>query len=178
MEKLDVNVLRELLRYEPDTGKLYWKPRPREMFNKERDMRMWNTRYSNAEAFTSSDRGYKVGSIFGVMYKAHRVAYAISHGRWPEDEVDHINHIRCDNRIANLREVLTSENSRNRKLKKNNATGVTGVFWNKSIGRWAAVIRFEYKQHYLGVYKDFEDAVAARKKAERYFGFHANHGKD
>lgn len=95
-------VLRELLTYNPDTGKLFWKPRPSEMFKNDRGYCSWNTRHAHAEAFTSlNPQGSLTGSIFGKTYLAHRVAWALYHGEWPSS-LNHVNGRHDDNRITNL----------------------------------------------------------------------------
>lgn len=121
----DQSVLHQILRYEPDTGKLYWRERPLELFTisdtssgrgnrglktAEQAAAGWNNAYANTEAFTAAnDRGYLRGLIFGQSYKAHRVIYKMVHGEEP-DEIDHINMDRSDNRLCNLRSVTHREN--------------------------------------------------------------------
>jgi len=108
----------------------------------------------------------------------HRVIYAICHQTdLVGQELDHINGIRSDNRIENLRLCDTLNNSRNRKRSKLNTSGQTGVVWRKKQGTWEARIVVKRRQIHLGVYKDFKDALAARKKAEKEHRFHKNHGR-
>jgi hypothetical protein len=107
---------------------------------------------------------------------AHRVAFAHFYGHWPTDKVDHINQNRSDNRIENLRDVSPQENSQNQKLSKRNTSGVTGVTWHNQRKKWMAQITVSLKTHTLGIYEKKADAIAARKDAERRFGFSANHG--
>jgi len=92
--------------------------------------------------------------------------------------VDHINHIRDDNRWENLRLVSASGNSRNRGMSSRNTSGVTGVTWSRSKSRWVAQIKVDKENKTLGVFTDFSEAVNARKNAEVLYGFHENHGKD
>ena len=89
--------------------------------------------------------------------------------------VDHINtHHPEDNRKANLRIVTQSENQMNRKLAKNNTSGITGVTWSKRDKRWIARIKIKNKSICCGYYKNIEDAIKARKEAEeKYFGEHS-----
>lgn len=167
--KLDADYLRQRLRYDPDTGKLYW----REYSNIRPG---WNERYAGKEAFTYvCTHGYLTGCVDNRRLRAHRVAWAIFHGECPDVEIDHINHIRTDNRLANLRLVTTSENARNQMRPRSNKSGVIGVRL-KSSGRWEAAIRTDGRRRYLGSYVNFDDAVAARKAAERQHGYHENHG--
>lgn len=175
-------ILRSLLRYEPETGKLYWLPRDTTLFREgkipvERACRIWNSRYADKEAFTANSRGYRVGGIFGRTYEAHRVIWAITHGEWPSDKSDHENGVRNDNRIANLRDVSTQENGKNSKLPSSNTSGVIGVGWRQQKAKWRASIRAEGRHIHLGYFTDFDAAVSARKAAEARYGFHRNHGR-
>jgi hypothetical protein len=97
------------------------------------------------------------------------------HGYWP-DEIDHINGDRADNRLSNLREVSNIENQRNKVLPRNNKSGHIGVSWNKDSKKWMARITINYKLKQVGQFSTIEEAVAARKEAERKFGFSERHG--
>jgi len=136
-------------------------------------MKKWNTRYAGKPAMTAlRNTGYLHGRIFDKGYQAHRVAWALAHGEWPKGEIDHINGVRTDNRIENLRDIPKAENQRNMKRNKRNKSGVPGLFRRKS-GGWAVSIQGEY----IGTFKCAGRAVAARKQAERERGFHPNHGR-
>ena len=122
------------------------------------------------------DKGYLVGTIDGVQLVAHRCAVAINTGRWPNGQVDHINGNRSDNRICNLRVVTCLENHRNMGLPKNHRTGVFGVGWDNARKKWRAHIHVENKQVFLGRFDVLDQAISARKAAEKTYGFHENHG--
>lgn len=166
---LPAHVLRQLLRYEPETGKLFWLARSGDT----RGERYFNTRYSGKEALTGGCKGYRVGSIGNAAVKAHRVAWAIYYGEWPQGFIDHINGDRADNRITNLRVVDHAGNGRNRRPGANNRSGVLGVGWNKRHKKWRASIRHNGELIYLGAFEAKEDAVAARLEAEKRYGFSA-----
>ena len=88
--------------------------------------------------------------------------------------VDHINHDINDNRKNNLRIVTFQQNAMNRLIYSNNTSGVTGVSWSNRDQVWVACITYKYKTIRLGCYTNFDDAVSARKKAEKkYFGEYA-----
>ena len=168
----DIEYLRQRLRYEPDTGKLFWRETPSRNT-------AWNARYANREAFTSVDRhGYHQSNLGGKVLRAHRVAWALHTGTWPAADVDHINHNRTDNRITNLREASRGENRKNASKPCNNTSGVCGVSWDIVYSKWQAYVTEGGVQRSLGRFVAFDDAVAARRAAEREFGFHANHGID
>lgn len=94
----------------------------------------------------------------------------------PHNENLYIDHIhgeesRRDNRKSNLRICTRQENNRNKRIRSDNTSGVTGVHWHKPTERWRAYIIVDKKQIHLGSFRDFDNAVIARKKAEeKYFG--------
>lgn len=161
--------LSEILKYDPLTGKLFWKERPVSMFSNSRACRSWNSRYAGKEAFTADLNGYRQGMINYRTLYAHRVAWAIYYGEWPTDQIDHINCDRSDNRIANLRSADAFGNNRNQMLMKNNTSGFKGVSRARS-GRWVAKIMAGGKYKHLGT---FDSAVeAAKVYARAAAGYH------
>lgn len=175
-------LLRKLLRYEPDTGELFWRGRTPDMFEDTARSAEWkcnsfNSAFSGKMALGCTSRnGYKSGNIWGRPYSAHRVIWAMVHGEWP-NQIDHINHDILDNRIQNLRNVKIRDNNKNRTMQANNKTGVCGVSWGKKERRWKAQIGIDGVTTLLGCYKDFDEAVNVRKAAEKKHGFHINHGE-
>ena len=119
---------------------------------------------------------YIIINIGGKMHKSHRLAWLAFYGAWPKDGIDHINHIRSDNRIINLREATLAENGKNRTLGKNNKSGVYGVSWDNERNKWVSNIKVNSKTIFLGRFDSFFNAVCARKSAEVKYGFHSNHG--
>ena len=93
-----------------------------------------------------------------------------------EFEVDHINHVRNDNRLINLRFVTKSGNQRNRFRSSNNTTGVMGVTYNKANRKYVAYINVDGMNIYLGSFVSLEEATEVRKAAEIKYKFNANHG--
>lgn len=170
-------ILREFLDYNHETGCLTWKQRDVKWFASPAACQTWNARFAGKPAFsTHAGRGYLSGEVFTVRFKAHRVAWAIYHGKWPSNEIDHINHDTSDNRIDNLRDVPRSENLKNRPAQKNNQSGFVGVRWNRHIARWTAFIGVSNDTIYLGSFSTAQDAINARVMAEKQFGFHPNGG--
>ena len=177
-------MLRKMLRYEPETGNLYWRERTPDMFTAtssrsvDHKCNNWNSGNANKEAFTAKRYyGYRVGGINNIIFRAHRVIWAIVHGVWPEGEIDHINHDTDDNRICNLRAVTHYENGRNQKLRKSNTSGTMGVCWAKERNMWCSRAKTGGKTIHLGYFLKKSDAISARKAAEIEYGYHANHGK-
>jgi hypothetical protein len=119
--------------------------------------------------------GHLHGVFDGTYLKAHRVAWFISHNEWP-DFIDHINGNPSDNRLCNLRAASRSDNNKNASIRKDNTSGVVGVYWNKQCKKWMAVINSDGKSKYLGMYNNKEAAIEARTTAEKYFGF-CNNGR-
>ena len=123
--------------------------------------------------------GYIVFNINKKTYLGHRVAWFLINGIIPNKmEIDHINRNKSDNRICNLRIVSSSENSRNSPITKRNKSGIVGVSWYQNREKWRATIMDENKQIHLGYFKEKNDAIKARKKAEAKYGYHKNHGID
>ena len=182
MNKPPSNDILRFIRYEKDTGKLYWNARNTEDFNttkypadKMRDS--WNTKFADKEAFTAvGSHGYHTGAIKGKLYLLHRVAWFIEEGYWP-NIVDHINGIRTDNRWVNLREVTCRESSKNIGLRSNNKSGQHGVSWRKDTAKWTSRITNDGKVILLGDYEDLDKAIKVRKEAEVTYGYHKNHGR-
>lgn len=164
--------LRQLLDYDPETGVLRWKVRPRSMFGCDRIFNSWNARYAGATVgVPSTTTGYIQLRMLGETHRAHRLIWRMMTGKIA-DEVDHIDGDRTNNRWANLRDVDRSTNQRNAKRRSDNKSGVTGVHLETRSSKWCARIAGRV----IGHFTDFNDAVAARKSAEIAAKFHPNHG--
>jgi hypothetical protein len=155
---MNTEKLKSLLRYDPDTGNLYWIAKGKGKIKKK-------------PAGTKLHSGYIGVLIEGRRYQAHRLAWALHTGSWPTDQIDHINGVKTDNRISNLREATNAQNGKNLSLSSVNTSGVAGVCFDKETNKWRAGIKVNHKQICLGRYKTFAEAVCARKLAEiKYFG--------
>ena len=167
MLELRYEEVAKLFTYDRESGTLYWRIRDR------------NTIRRNYVA--GSSKGTKDGrrwvGIKGKIYQEHRSIMMLCFGHIPENaEIDHINHVRDDNRLANLRFVTRSENSKNQSVSSKSTTGVTGVYFSKSRNKFIAQIKVNRQVHYLGCYNTLEEAAAARAEANLKFNFHNNHG--
>ncbi len=143
-------VLINVLEYDPLTGVFLWK----------------NPTSNRVRAGTIAgqiDRhGHRSINVCGTRYLAHRLAWFYMIREWPSDEIDHINLIKDDNRIANLREATRNENCRNVGRKKHNKSGFKGVCRHpQSTNKFMAQITVQGKPLYLGLYDDPEDASIA-----------------
>ena len=164
-----IDELHECYRLDPVEGRLYHKNRP------DKSAR-WNAKFAGMPAFnTTSAGGYKYGCHRYKSVPAHRVIWAMHYGAWPDGEIDHIDHNRANNKVANLRIVTRSENNRNQPLRRDNRSGRVGVVRAKN--GWQAQIGFGGRHHILGKFPTFEEAAAAREAAEIKLGFHSNHGR-
>lgn len=176
---IDSCQLKELIDYDPETGLFTWLPRKRDWFKSVGQWKNWNGRYPGSVAGTVGKKGYRTIAIHDKLYKAHRLAWFYVHGRWPTDQIDHINGDRDDNRITNLRSVSNSINGKNKKRDHRNVSGYIGVTPYPYHGtmKWVARIRVDGRLKHLGYFDTIQEAAVARKAAERIFGFHPNHGK-
>lgn len=171
--------VRQSLTYNPDTGSIVWKERPVEHFKSVGAMRSMNSRYAGkpfGSVQTSRGKRYFSAMLFSKNVKVHRVIWLYMTGSWPVNQVDHINGDGTDNRWCNLREVDLSENGKNMRLREDNSTGLTGVYWCVTESMWRAQIQSKGKRITLGRFKDFFEAVCTRKSAENLYNFHKNHG--
>lgn len=148
--------LSALLRYDADSGKFFWLcNRGRAKVGKEAGMR-WST-------------GYVKVTVFGKHYLAHRLAWLFCHGEFPSFDIDHVNGIKTDNRITNLRPALPFENQQNQRANKKSKTKIRGVFPSSTPNKWDVRIRHLGKYIYLGCYNSIDEAVAARLAAEKKY---------
>jgi len=114
-----------------------------------------------AVAGSFDGKGYIRIAVAGREHRAHRLAWLMSYGEWPKETIDHINRIKTDNRLSNLRDVSLSENVRNVGLLVTNASGYKGVNWDKKKSKWEARIKRNGKKHWLGYFSDPAQAHAA-----------------
>lgn len=139
---------REVLRYEPDTGRLFWRIIP-----------IHSQIMPGDEAGCVDSAGRIVVTLDGRPYKAHRLIWFIYFGYWP-DEVDHRDRNPQNNRIKNLRDVTRMENGQNMGLFSSNKSGYNGV-WQQPNGRWRARIKVMGKRISIGTFSTKEAAANA-----------------
>ncbi len=142
--------LRQILDYDPNTGVFTWK------------VRTSNRIRVGSVAGSSHGGGYLQINVDGQNYLAHRLVWLHFYGSWPKYCMDHINGVRRDNRIANLRDVPISINAQNiRRPMVTNTTGLLGVSWNSKDRVYCAHISIRNKSIYVGSFDSALDAHAA-----------------
>jgi len=161
--------LRQLFRYHQETGDLFWLPRSPDVFPQDSKLspsvvaRRWNTKYAGRKVDSiDTSTGYIRASLLGTRLYAHRIIWAMHYGAHPSNMVDHINGIKTDNRLSNLRAATMADNQHNRRVvPKVNGRATSshycGVYLNRRNNRWIAKIRAYDPiegsvQHGLGTY--------------------------
>lgn len=162
MNTVSLERLREVLDYDPETGRFVWRI-------------SLNARGpAGSVAGTSLPDGYLRIQIDRVPMKAHRLAWLWVHGEMPLCEVDHINRIKSDNRITNLRLATSKQNKENQSLRVTNTSGHKGVHWDKSREKWMAFVVHHRKFKNLGRYDDLNQAIEVAEDARRQLFTHHN----
>jgi hypothetical protein len=143
-------------------GSLIWRARPDSHFASSRTMKIFNTQFSGKIAGTPDKYGYVVVNFGGRQVKAHRLIWEMHNGAIPKGmHIDHINGVKNDNRISNLRLATMSQNLCNRTKTKLNVSGFKGVSWSNDVGRWRASIVHQKKCSFLGHFDTAEEAFEA-----------------
>ena len=170
--------LLKFISYDPETGVFTWQERQKEDFKTENFRVRWNQRNAGKPAGWPLLNGYWCIDLRGERYPAHRLAWFLHYGYWPENDVDHINNQRQDNRIANLREATRSQNLQNASIRSNNTSGHKNVSYRKDTGKWTVRMwKFKVKYLSIGSFDTLEEAITAATKArEELYKEFANHG--
>lgn len=161
---VSVEDLRRVIDYDPTTGKMVWKER--------KDSGRGAARAGKEAGCISC--GYRTVHVLGRKTYAHRIAFALTHGRWPQPMCDHINGNRLDNRACNLREATRAQNLRNSR-KKVGASGIKGVNKSKNGKKWEARVSCGGQKYHKTFDTIEEAAAAARMARERLHGQFARH---
>lgn len=151
---LTADQAREWLSYDPDTGLIYRRkpagPLP-----------------AGSLAGGVTHSGYIRVVVCGHKVFAHRLAWLMTYGRMPTGQIDHINRIRTDNRLSNLREVNQAANAQNVGISIRNTTGYKGVSFHKVTGKYRASIKHNGTYTYLGIFESAEAASFAYQEAAK-----------
>ena len=157
-ELITAGRLKEFLSYDPLTGTFVWIKTKSKC-----------ARAGKATSLAVNGDGYRHIYIDGRTYKAHRLAWLYVHGEWPSGQIDHINGVKDDNRLTNLRDVSNKTNSRNQnRAHKDNKVGALGVT-TRPRGKYQATITVDGKKLYLGQHETSELASQAYAKAKVKF---------
>lgn len=160
-------LLHEYLNYDKNTGVLTW----RKKLGKKTVI---NTRAGSLVPTT----GYRSITLWGKSYPEHHVAWCWYYGYWSTKQLDHIDHVRANNAINNLREVTIAENARNRVRRRNTKVEEAGIWFCKRRNRYISEITMAGKKVFQKTYLPdaVETAIAERKAKLTELGFHDNHG--
>lgn len=153
MSELTAEYLREILHYDPETGVFTWKKQTS------------NNVKVGDQTGNISTWGYVQIYIRRQQYAAHRLAWFYAHGRWPNGQIDHVNRVKTDNRLANLREVTAIVNCQNRPPRKENP----GAYYDARISKWRSIITVNKKRISLGYYASADLATEAYLEAKANF---------
>jgi len=168
-QELTQEFLKQCLDYNAITGIFTWKIRPIEHFKNIGCMKSCNNRVSGKEAGCLGNRNYLTIRLANNIYQAHRLAWFYENGKLPINYIDHINGIKTDNRILNLREASASENQQNIKSARsdNKSTGLLGASFHAKTNKFQSAINVNNKRKYLGLFLTAEEAHNAYLSAKR-----------
>jgi hypothetical protein len=156
LPELDATIVREYFDYDASTGVLTWR------------IQVGRSKVGAATGCLGK-RGYLEVGFRGRLWKAHRLAWLHHYGHWPTMTIDHINGIKTDNRISNLRDVDARTNQQNKRVahSNNRSSGLLGVSWSEQTKKWVASIKVSRKTRNLGHFSTAEAAHAAYVAAKR-----------
>ena len=144
--------LKQKLSYDPETGDFTW---------------LVGTKMIGKKAGSIDSKGYCRIQINGKFCKSHRLAWLYVYGEFPSADIDHVNGVRNDNRIKNLRDCSRIENMWNVGIIPSNTSGFKGVVWRERDSKWQAQIKIEGKSKHIGYFATAELASAAYKTKAR-----------
>ena len=165
-EDLTPEIVDTVLKYDPITGHFTW-------CSKHHSKRVV---VGSRAGSVHKASGYREIALFGRTYKEHILAWFVYYRCWPEGEVDHVDHIRDHNGIANLEQKSHAANARNKARLRNTVSGMQGIWFNKKRDRWVAEITMDGKKVYQKSFRYQSEALEARRLELIRLGFHENHG--
>lgn len=167
--KLSYSRAKNLFKYESSTGNLIWAKRT--------SVRI-KVGDKVGSPFGPPGKRYLQTSVDGNKMLVHRIIWLLHHKRMPKYEIGHEDGNGLNNRIENLRDITSSQNNQNLKLRNDNTSGVLGVTFHKMAKKWLVQSQLNGKYIYGGIFDSFEDAVKKRNSMSSELGFHKNHGRE
>ena len=156
--------LKELFAYDPETGLLT------------RNVAVGSVRAGTVTAGSTDQYGYKKIDVDKCTYLVHRLVWFYMTEKWPDHQIDHLDHDRSNNRWANLREATVAQNNQNAKLSRANTSGIKGVNWCKASQKWRAEVKHNGERTY-GYFHSTEEAAefvkTVREKHHEGYACHA-----
>lgn len=149
--------LRAMLHYDPATGVFTWQVKASR-----------NTVIGSVAGCSTNTAGYVMIRVDKVLYGAHRLAWFYMTGEWPDQQIDHKDTNRANNRWSNLRLATSGQNRQNQRGPgRRNTSGYLGVHYDRSKCKWTAQIVVDRRHHFLGRFATPEEAHAAYVNAKR-----------
>lgn len=142
--------IKDFLTYNKDTGEFFWIKKSAPSCNMQRP------------AGSLQAKGYLVISFNKKVYRLNRLAWFYFYGKWPKHQIDHINGIKTDNRIKNLRDVTNRDNQINKEIHRKGR--LCGCHYHKTAKKWCSQIKINGKRHYLGLFNSEIEAHKAYMK--------------
>lgn len=153
---MDAKTLRSMVTYDPAAGIFQWKHDHKHL--------SW-IKAGDEVGKGSRKQGYRCTTINNKQYYQHRLVWLYVYGEWPSKRIDHINGVKDDNRVENLRLATPSENQHNRRKTKSKV-GLTGAYRASRGNKWYSTIMVENVKTYLGTFNTEEEAAAAYAAAK------------
>lgn len=169
-QSIDHGELLALLSYDPEAG---------HFISRRQTSNRWGPgRVVGGKSTRRDAKGYIRVKVFGRVVHAHRLVWFYVHGRWPAEQIDHVNHVRDDNRIANLRECTNAENRQNIRPEGYGASGLLGVYFRKDrVTRpWSSMITIGGRYKHIGFFDTPEEASVAYRAEKAKLHAFATHG--
>lgn len=179
---LTQELLKELVTYNKDTGEMFWKPRDGHHFTRPSSSNVFNGKWANKQVGSICSYGYLQTTIhikplgLKLNIKVHQLAWLYEYGTFPIG-IDHLNGVRLDNRISNLREADQEINNKNMVKPSHNKSGLAGVHFDSSRNKWQVQVKKRGKRVFCKRYGTLLDACSSLISFRNSNGFSQRHGR-